>query len=151
MYKESPKGFKEVCTWYSTFTSVQGLVQFFASKNAISKAYWLLILAVATVATFVNVLIVFEDFFNYPVVTNVQVTQNSSIDFPSVTICNANRVHCGNLLQYVSTCQNVSMYFKITAILELIHTLEITFFTRVLIYLLPGICIYSLEYLETFC
>ena len=29
--------------------------------------------------------------------------------------------------------------------------LEITFFTRVLIYLLPGICIYSLEHLKDFC
>ena len=30
-------------------------------------------------------------------------------------------------------------------------TLEITFFTRVLIYLLPGICIYALEHFEDFC
>ena len=31
------------------------------------------------------------------------------------------------------------------------YTLEITFFTRVLTYLLPGVCIYSLEHLEDFC
>ena len=29
--------------------------------------------------------------------------------------------------------------------------LEITFFTRVLTYLLPGVCIYALEHLEDFC
>ena len=109
MYKENTKGFKEVWTWYSTFTSVQGLVQFFASKNAISKAYWLIILVAATVGTYYNVYVVFDEFLSYPVVTDVKVAQNSSIEFPSVTICNANRVHCGNLLYYVSTCQNVSL------------------------------------------
>ena len=49
MYQEKPKG---VWTWYSTFTSVQGLVQFFASKNTISKAYWFVIWAVSTLLTF---------------------------------------------------------------------------------------------------
>ena len=112
MFNESPKGFPKVWTWYSSFTSVEGLVQFFASKNVISKAYWLIILVAATVATFFNVFNVFEDFLSYPVVTDVKVIQNSSIEFPSVTICNTNRVHCGNLLKYVSTCQNVSTIFQ---------------------------------------
>ena len=110
MFNESPKGFQNIWSWYSTFTSVGGLVQFFASKNAISKAYWLIILVAATVATSINVFNVFEDFLSYPVVTDVKVIQNSSIEFPSVTICNTNRVHCGNLLKYVSTCQNVSIF-----------------------------------------
>ena len=99
---------KSIWTWYSTFTSVQGLVQYFASKNNVSKVYWFIIFAVASVFTFSNAYVVFEDFFNYPVVTEVKINHNSSIDFPSVTICNANRVHCGNLLEYISTCKNVS-------------------------------------------
>ena len=52
---------------------------------------------------------VFEDYLKYNVVTDVKVVQNSSIVFPSVTICNANRVHCGNLLKYVSSCEKVSL------------------------------------------
>ena len=32
-----------------------------------------------------------------------------------------------------------------------LYEVEITFFTRVLIYFLPGVCIYSLEHLEDFC
>ena len=32
-----------------------------------------------------------------------------------------------------------------------VSTLEITFFTSVLIYLLSGVCIYSLEHLKDFC
>ena len=55
---------------------------------------------------------VFEDYLKYNVVTDVKVVQNSSIVFPSVTICNANRVHCGNLLKYVSTCEKVSLCTK---------------------------------------
>ena len=46
------------------------------------------------------------------------------------------------------------LYFLSTTLMVRIHdipTLEITFFTGVLIYLLPGICIYSLERLEDFC
>ena len=115
MYQEKPKS---VLAWYSTFTSVQGLVQFFASKNVVSKTYWFVIFAVSTIATFGQVYTVFEDYFSYNVVTDVKVIQNSSIDFPSVTICNTNRVHCGNLLKYASTCENVSLclhtFFQVT-------------------------------------
>ena len=99
---------KSIWTWYSTFTSVQGLVQYFASKNNISKFYWFIIFAIASFFTFCNAYVVFKDFFKYPVVTEVKINQNSSIAFPSVTICNTNRVHCGNLLAYISTCKNVS-------------------------------------------
>ena len=106
MYQEKPKG---VWAWYSTFTSVQGLVQFFASKNVVSKTYWFVIFAVSSIATFGQVYTVFEDYFSYNVVTDVKVIQNSSIDFPSVTICNTNRVHCGNLLKYASTCEKVRL------------------------------------------
>ena len=106
MNQEKPKS---VLAWYSTFTSVQGLVQFFASKNVVSKTYWFIIFAVSTIATFGQVYTVFEDYLSYNVVTDVKVIQNSSIDFPSVTICNTNRVHCGNLLKYASTCENVSL------------------------------------------
>ena len=108
MYQEKPKS---VLAWYSTFTSVQGLVQFFASKNVVSKTYWFIIFAVSTIATFGQVYTVFEDYLSYNVVTDVKVIQNSSIDFPSVTICNTNRVHCGNLLKYASTCENVSLFY----------------------------------------
>ena len=53
----------------------------------------------------------FKDFLNFPVITGVTLEQNSSIEFPSVTICNENRVHCGNLHNYIKICNDVS-YLK---------------------------------------
>ena len=111
MYQETLTGrLKEVWTWYSSFTSMQGLTQFLASKNIRWKQYWFIISIAFSVPTITGVYFVFEDFFSYPVVTNIQSIQNSTIEFPSVTICNTNRVHCENLLEYVSTCQKVCIF-----------------------------------------
>ena len=109
MYRETlAERLKEVWTWYSSFTSLQGLTQYLASKSIQWKQYWFVISIAFSIPTIAGVYFVFEDFFLYPVVTNIQSIQNSTIEFPSVTICNTNRVHCENLLEYVSTCQNVS-------------------------------------------
>ena len=111
MYRETlAERLREVWTWYSSFTSLQGLTQYLASKSIQWKQYWFVISIAFSVPTITGVYNVFEDYISYPVVTNIQNVQNSTIDFPSVTICNTNRVHCGNLLKYISTCQNVSTY-----------------------------------------
>ena len=109
--KNKTKSLKDVFTWYSTFTSVQGLTQFYASNTQLAKTYWGILFLAFSIFTYKNVVQVFEDYFQYDVVTGVHFMRNSSIKFPSVTICNANRVHCGNLHQYIENCEIVSFFY----------------------------------------
>ena len=38
------------------------------------------------------------DFYSYPFTTSTDVVHNSSLNFPAISICNLNRIHCGNLV-----------------------------------------------------
>ena len=42
-----------------------------------------------------------EDYLSYPIITGTDVTYSQSVDFPSVTICNLNRINCHNAFQVV--------------------------------------------------
>ena len=49
-----------------------------------------------------------EDYLSYPIITGTDVTYSQSVDFPSVTICNLNRINCHNAFQVVfATCVNL--------------------------------------------
>ena len=67
--------------------------------------WWLLYFGGA-VGTAVTVTLVLADYFKFDVVTRVRVKRiNDGIDFPSVTLCNKNRVHCGRLLDMIVECE----------------------------------------------
>ncbi len=39
------------------------------------------------------------------VTTSTTLEQQASVPFPGVTVCNQNRVHCGNLYDLITTCE----------------------------------------------
>ena len=49
-----------------------------------------------------------SSYLQYNVVTDFVVVNQAELEFPAVTICNANRVHCGNLHNFILTCEKVS-------------------------------------------
>ena len=65
-------------------------------------AWWLLYF-IGAVGTAISVSSVILNYLEYNVVTKVRVERNKAgIDFPSVTFCNKNRVHCGRLLDMIA-------------------------------------------------
>ena len=48
--------------------------------------------------TLYGILGVIANHLAYPVINVSHLENRGDLEFPSVTICNANRVHCGNLL-----------------------------------------------------
>ena len=50
-------------------------------------------------------------FFDYNVTVSISVTDNTTLKFPTVTICNLNRVHCGRLLKRINESKDVRLYF----------------------------------------
>ena len=88
---------------------LKGLGQFFTTKELLSKLYWITIFLVFSVATIQALVKSFPEYLKHPVITQVSYVQNNSLNFPSVTICSANRVHCGNLQKYIEECDKVEI------------------------------------------
>ena len=99
-----------VWKWYTNFTSIGGFTQFLASNNKFSKLFWLILTLTGLVLTIVGISQTIYDFFLYDVTTSVTIGSNDTLYFPTVTICNANRVHCGQLLTKINNCVNVSTF-----------------------------------------
>lgn len=61
--------------------------------------------------TVYSLVVVMISFLQYPVITTVSLVSNTSLDFPTVTICNSNRVHCGRLAKLIQRCHGVRTLF----------------------------------------
>ena len=53
-----------------------------------------------------------SDILKFDVKTVVTMNQEESLDFPSLTFCNKNLVHCGRLLKTILECEKVRTIFK---------------------------------------
>ena len=70
----------------------------------IRRLCWMAIFATFFALTIFNVAKQFVEFYHYPVNYEVYVTHKDQVPFPSVTVCNQNRVHCGNLKTTIDDC-----------------------------------------------
>ena len=98
---------KEVYEWFKDFSSLGGYTQYVASKNSASKCFWMVLTLFGLVITLYSIERTFVGFFDYNVTTSVGISDNGTLLFPTVTICNTNRVHCGQLLNTINNCQEV--------------------------------------------
>ncbi len=96
-----------VKTWFVNFTSIGGLSQHFASRGSYSKTYWLVLFLVGFGFTLFGVYSVMSNYFQYNVVTAISMDYHFSLPFPSVTVCNENRIHCRNLHGLIVRCMTV--------------------------------------------
>ena len=101
----------EVYKWFTNFTSLQGYTQFLASKERRSKQFWAILTLIGLIFTMVSLERNFDSFFDYNVTVSISVTDNTTLKFPTVTICNLNRVHCGRLIERITNSVDVRPYF----------------------------------------
>ena len=96
---------KDVHSWYMGFTSIGGLSQYASNDLTVSKVFWLILFLVGMALTLMNFIQVLIDIALNKVTTTTTLEQQASLPFPGVTICNQNRVHCGNLYDMISACE----------------------------------------------
>ena len=77
--------------------------------KTISKILWRLIYFVGIVFTVLLVIASFQRYLSHPYVTKVERKNEFSSAFPSVTICNPNRVHCKHLYNRLKECNTVKI------------------------------------------
>ena len=55
--------------------------------------YWMSIFGFFTTMTIYNLVNVIQDYLDHPVITSINLSHKSQVDFPAVTICNQNRYY----------------------------------------------------------
>lgn len=101
------KRLQHVGRWYYNFTQVGGLSQARSEDSKIFKFIWLLGYGVGIGVTFWLLHGLLVDFLEFNVQTKMDMKQAIHFTMPSITLCNSNRVHCGNLHQLIQKCEKV--------------------------------------------
>lgn len=81
------------------YTSAHGFERIMSSKQWIRKAFWSLLFIAAIVVLCFQVLTLFEKYQSRPLVTLVSLQSDTSLPFPTVTLCNFNAIKYDALLK----------------------------------------------------
>ena len=116
--------------WYH-FTSLTGITQIRDTESKLSKASWLIFAIAGFGLSCYLVTTCIEGFSAYQTETTIDISSPLEVEFPAVTICNENRVHCGNLYNLIVNCTKVitseSIMDNIQQNLDHRHVLSIQF------------------------
>ena len=97
-----------VLDWFVKFTSIGGFTQARDSDNNISKLVWSVLFLVGLTLTILGIVNMVIYFLEYNITTNIELGHNTSgMVFPSVAVCNQNRIHCGHLYDKILQCSKV--------------------------------------------
>ena len=108
------KSISDVLKWGYGFTSIAGITQLRSTDCKVSKCSWAVITILATLLTLFTVIASFRSFFQHNTVTTVGIKTETYTHFPSITICNQNRVHCRHLYNLIQNCTKVSYLITMT-------------------------------------
>ena len=98
----------DVLKWGYLFTSINGIVQVRSTDGNVSKLCWCIFTIIGFFATSYLVFVSVRSFYAYNTITTVGIFSELTTEFPAITICNQNRVHCGHLYDLIENCTSVS-------------------------------------------
>ena len=87
--------------WFLDFTTISGIGQTVASKEKSWKFFWCVLTCFCFTVTFYQVVNVVNGYLEFDVATKLLIEDEDTMELPSVTICNNNRVHCGNIYKKI--------------------------------------------------
>ena len=93
-------------SWYH-FTSLTGITQIRDTDSKLSRASWFIFAIAGFGLSCYLVTKCIEGFYAYQTETTIDISSPLEVEFPAVTICNENRVHCGNLYNLIVNCTKV--------------------------------------------
>ena len=86
--KKSPG---HILTNWAKETNIAGLNNAAKAASKLRFLYWITIFTFFSFLTVYSLVSVISDYFQYPIVTGINLSHESQVDFPAVTICNHNR------------------------------------------------------------
>ena len=109
----------DVAGWFWNFTSFGGFTQSRESDNLISKWVWLTLAILGYGITLFQCYKTVSTFFDGEFNTKTTFVSGNAfkthIKFPSLTVCNSNRVHCGHLYDAIEKCTKVCVILRLIA------------------------------------
>jgi len=116
--KSRSPGFPTVLNEFARDTNIEGVNNAGRAPSNIRKVIWLLIFTFLAVLTVQDLVSLTKEFLTWPVDVSTTIDHEDSIPFPSVTVCNQNRVSCRRLKEFLKRCQTGTSECKNKAILE---------------------------------
>ena len=103
---------RQAFAWFWNFTSFAGLTQCREADNKVSKTAWFILALLGYGLTWYTASNTIKTFFQAKTDTKILFTTGTGfktkINFPSVTVCNSNRIHCGHLYDLILNCTKVN-------------------------------------------
>ena len=99
----------KVLDWWFHFTSLSGVTQTRDTDCKLSKASWFVFAILGFGLTCYLVTNCVEGYYAYLTETTIEISSPLEVEFPAITICNENRVHCGNLYNLIVNCTKVAI------------------------------------------
>ena len=103
--KPSKTGAGKILHEFARDTNIEGVNNAGRSPSNIRKAIWLLIFIFLAALTVQDLVSLTKEFLSWPVDVSTRIDHKDAIPFPSVTICNQNRVSCRRLKEFLARCQ----------------------------------------------
>ena len=97
MVEDNMKAFQ----WFLDFTTISGIGQVVASKEKTWRFFWSILTFGCFIMTFYQVVNVVNGYLEFDVATKLSINGEDTMELPSVSICNNNRIHCGNLFNMI--------------------------------------------------
>merc|ERR1719220_1522336 len=104
--KSRSPGFPTVLNEFARDTNIEGVNNAGRAPSNIRKVIWLLIFTFLAVLTVQDLVSLTKEFLTWPVDVSTTIDHEDAIPFPSVTVCNQNRVSCRRLKEFLARCQS---------------------------------------------
>lgn len=86
---------------WAEVTSFHGIPNIARSKFIVSKIIWLFVFAIALAFSIFSIITQFVDYYSRSVLTTIEMTEDSMITFPAVTLCNLNPFSTFEAIEFV--------------------------------------------------
>ena len=103
--KARPAGVAKILHEFAHDTNIEGVNNAGRSPSSIRKVIWLLIFVFLAALTVQDLVALTQEFLTWPVDVSTTIDHKDAIPFPSVTVCNQNRVSCRRLKDFLARCQ----------------------------------------------
>ena len=113
-------GSSKILHEFARDTNIEGVNNAGRSPSNIRKAIWLIIVIFLAALTVQDLVSLTKEFLSWPVDVSTRIDHKDAIPFPSVTVCNQNRVSCRRLKEFLARCQVSSLEYQLSTLSEMI-------------------------------
>ena len=118
-----PSRLRELTEKFMESTGIGGISKCKKTSSKCARAFWLTLLIIGAFWTMYNIGKIIQRSMKMETITSVEVIYRETHEFPAVTICNENPIHCQRLFNLIHQCKAVkslpTMYFYLYTVLQI--------------------------------